>query len=345
MWIHPSIRAADCPSPDGRWVRSQCAAAATRQQTHGVEDMIGGHAALVHGGEIEPVSGRPGDGPWSAAVPRRPVPARGGPCTRGSRCARRPRQPPGRSRLSDQSRRVVPACPKPLGPRGATAARTAWRPSQAGRHTRTAATRSPCGVRPGRSRDASGRTDPRLPCAQLFVSLNRLGERPRAAKRSVDTDHVDMARSIHKAVVLGHPVEFHARPSVVGAGYEQHRSSGSARRLRAPPSTKTHRERLHLSTGVQGHRGWTARPGVLWHLPLARNADWVRPVQHRVAERSGSACAIWRRRPSRAPRLAEALATDALGVWAGTTYAGRQTMRSATVRSCADGLRVFFSRS
>ena len=41
------------------------------------------------------------------------------------------------------------------------------------------------------------------------------------------------------------------------------------------------------------------------------------------------AVALCRRCRSRTPCLAEALATDALGIWAGTNYAQRQAMRSS----------------
>jgi hypothetical protein len=40
------------------------------------------------------------------------------------------------------------------------------------------------------------------------------------------------------------------------------------------------------------------------------------------------ACALCRRCPSRQPCLAEALATDAVGIWAGTSYPERQAMRA-----------------
>ncbi len=129
----------------------------------GVEDMIGGHAALVHCGEIKPVGGRPGDGLQG------PLAYQGGLCQLAAVLVPAAVDVPGgqgsrRVGLDQRTgsiawcRRaqslVAPAMLQQRAPHGDRA-------KLVGRHG--PATRRRGDARPGRCRGASGRTGPRCP--------------------------------------------------------------------------------------------------------------------------------------------------------------------------------------
>jgi hypothetical protein len=230
--VNPSLDQSRGPLVTGRTMRlSAMGGDGYKTADDGVEYMVGGHAALctaVRSSQLAVAR------PMVSRARSRIRAARAGwrgSLYRGNRCARRPGQPPGRSRPTGRIQRVVPARPKPRVPSGAAAARTAWRPSQACRPTRRAVNRRPGDARPGRYHDASGWTGRHFrPQVELIMSPNGLNERPRPAERSVKCRPRRPGAQLLRDGRHQPPLRVPHRSSVVGTGHEKHRPSGRGAR-------------------------------------------------------------------------------------------------------------------